>query len=313
MDEILHLLAIVAPVFVMIGVGVILRRVGWLTAEADASLLRVGVNLLTPCLIFQSVVGSVALQDPRNLLWPPLLGALSLLVGMAAGWGMARALGLQRGTGLRTFAFTIGFSNYGYMPIPLIAALFGTGTLGVLFVFNTGIELAVWTAGILVLSGGSLRENWRKLVNPPAVSLLLGVALNSLRVPVPAPLQDVVGALAGCAVPLALVLIGAMLDEHLRRPRELVAPRIVGAATLVRLGLLPLVLLAAARGLPVSRELKQVLVVQAAMPAGVTTIVLAKYYGGQPLTAARIVVGTTLAAVLLIPPWIRFGLWWVAP
>ena len=48
-------------------------------------------------------------------------------------------------------------------------------------------------------------------------------------------------------------------------------------------------------------------------PAGVSTIVLAKFYGGRPLTAAQIVIGTTLAAVFLIPLWIRFGLWWVAP
>jgi len=311
--EILNLLGIILPVFLLIGVGVALRRLRWLTPEADPSLLRISVNLLFPCLIFQAVVGNAALREPGNLVWPALLGFGSMGLGWLAGWWTARAIGLERGRGLRTFAFTVGFYNYGYMAIPLVKAQFGPGTLGVLFVFNTGIEMAIWTVGILLLAGGSLRQDWRKIFNAPAVSLVLAVALNALQATPPAPVRATVDWLAGCAVPLGLVLIGAVLDEHLHDLRSLLAPRIVGAATLLRLGVLPVVFLAAAKWLPVSTELKQVIIVQAAMPAGVFPIVLARHYGGQPLTAAQIVVGTTLAALVLIPLWISFGLAWVAP
>ena len=311
--EILHLLGIILPVFLLIGVGVALRRLRWLTPEADPSLLRLGVNLLFPCLIFESVVDSAALREPGNLFWPALLGFASMGVGWLAGWWTARALGLERGRGLRTFAFVVGFYNYGYMAIPLVKAQFGPGTLGVLFVFNTGIEMAIWTVGILLLAGGSLRQDWRKIFNAPAISLVLAVTLNFLHVSLPAPLRATLAALAACAVPLGLVLTGAVLDEHLHDLRALVAPQVIAAATLLRLGLLPLVFLAAARWLPVSTELKQVIIVQAAMPAGVFPIVLARHYGGQPLTAAQIVVATTLAALVLIPLWLSFGLAWVAP
>lgn len=309
--EILHLLVILTPIFALIGLGTVLRRADWLTAEADSSLLRLGVNLLFPCLIFQSVVGNNALRDPRNLLWPPLLGFAWMGLGWLTGWWTGRALGLARGSGLRTFAFTSGFPNYSYLPIPLIGALFGPGTLGVLFVFNVGIEFAVWTVGILLLAGGSLREGWRRLLSPPVLGLLGAVALNALGVELPAPLLKTVSMLAACAVPLGLLLIGALLEEHLHNPRALLAPRINTSAVLLRLGLLPLLLLATARWLPLSPELREVVVVQAAMPAGVFPIVLAKHYGGQPLTAAQIVLSTTAVSIFLIPFWMRFGFWWL--
>jgi predicted permease len=73
----------------------------------------------------------------------------------------------------------------------------------------------------------------------------------------------------------------------------------------------PMLILAAAKWLPLSIELKRVLVVQAAMPAGLMPIIIARHYGGQPLTAVQIVLGTTILALLTIPLWLRVGLAWV--
>ena len=311
MDEILHLLAILAPLFVLIAIGAVLRRANWLTVEADSSLLRLGVNLLFLCLIFQSVMGNAALRDPRNLFWPPLLGFGSMTLGWLAAWWTGRALGLERGKGLRTFAYATGFYNYSYVPIFIIGALYGAGTLGVLFVFTTGNEFAAWTVGVLLLAGGTFRENWRKALNPPVFALVGAVALNSVHVEIPPIVQRTVASLGACAVPLGLLLIGAFLEEHLRNPRALIGPRVALGSVLLRLGVLPLTFLAAAKWLPLSPELQQVLIVQAAMPAGVFPIVLVKHYGGQPLTAAQVVVSTTVVSILVIPLWMKFGAWWL--
>ncbi len=310
--HILQLILILTPVFALIGLGAVLRLAKWLTPEADNSLLRLGVNLFFPALIFNSVVGNTALREPRNLLWPPLIGFGSICLGWFASWITGRAIGLERGSGLRTFAFTTGFPNYSYLPIPLIGALFAPGVLGVLFVFTVGVEFGVWTVGILLLAGGSLREGWRKLLSPPVLALVAAVALNTLHFEPPAPVRQTIAYLGACAVPLGLLLIGAFMEEHLRQPRALLAPRINLASCALRLGLLPLTLLAAAKWLPISTELKQVIVVQAAMPAGVFPIVLAKHYGGQPLPAAQIVLGTTVVSLVSTPLWMKFGLWWLA-
>jgi predicted permease len=52
-------------------------------------------------------------------------------------------------------------------------------------------------------------------------------------------------------------------------------------------------------------------VIEAAMPAGILPIVIARHYGGQPLTAVQVVVATTVVGLLVIPLWLRVGLAWV--
>ena len=59
----------------------------------------------------------------------------------------------------RTFVFSVGIHNYGYLAIPLVSLLFGGAgsdnpTLGVLFIHNVGVEMAFWTLGVMVISGG---------------------------------------------------------------------------------------------------------------------------------------------------------------
>ena len=148
-----HLLAITLPVFALFALGVAVRRAQWLTEAAETSLLKLIVNLLYPCLILKSVLGNAALRDPASLMVAPLLGFGTILVGMAVGYYAGRVLGLSVGHGLRTFAFAVGIYNYAYIPIPLVQSLWGTEHVGVLLVYSVGIELALWTVGLLLLAG----------------------------------------------------------------------------------------------------------------------------------------------------------------
>jgi predicted permease len=63
--------------------------------------------------------------------------------------------------------------------------------------------------------------------------------------------------------------------------------------------------------LPCSVDLKRVIVVQAAMPLGILSMVIARHYGGQPLTAVQVVMATTVVGVFVIPLWLSVGLAWV--
>ena len=308
-----QILLLILPVFSLIAVGVGMRRLAWLTTEAESSLLKMVVNVLYPCLIFENVLNNDALRVPSNLALAPLLGMLLMALTIVASLYAGRALGLTQGHGLRTFAFAAGINNYGYIPIPLMAALFGPSSLGVLLVHNVGCEAAIWTVGILVLSGLSLREGWTKLVNPPVIALVLALAGNLLGIGphVPVFIREVIHQSAICAIPLGLMLIGGTLEQYFAKPRELFEAKVTISATLLRLGVYPLIYLVLAKYLPCTVELKRVLIIQAAMPAGILPIVIAKHYGGHPLTAVRVVIGTTAAGILVIPLWIRLGLAWV--
>jgi len=308
-----QLLLLILPVFGLIGIGVALRRAGWMTAEADTSLLKMVVSCFYPCLVFESVVNNAALRNPTNLAFAPLIGFTAMTAGILTALYVGRALGLTRGHGLRTFAFATGINNYGYIPILLMSSLFPSDGLGVLLVHNVGCEAAIWTVGILVVSGVSLREGWRKLINAPVIALLVGVSGNLMNVGprVPHVVMDILHQCAVCCIPLGLILIGATLDQYLARPKELFDPRVSISATLLRLGAFPVGLLLVAKYLPCSIELKHVLILQAAMPAGILPIVIAKHYGGHPLTAVRVVIGTTAVGIFLIPLWLRVGIAWI--
>lgn len=308
-----QLLLLVVPVFALIGVGVAVRRVHWIEGEAETSLIRLTVNVCYPCLIFESVAGNAALRTPDNLILPPLVGFGITFLGIRAGLLVAKMIGMQVGSGLRTFALAVGITNYGYLPLPIMAGIWGPESSGVLMVHNVGVEVALWTVGLLVLSGESLRTGWRRIVSPVVITLVLAVACNlsGLTPHLPKVLTDTVHALAICGIPLGLIMTGVSLASYVDKPRELFDAKVSIAAMALRLGALPVLLLLLAKFLPCSVELKRVIVVQAAMPTAMVPVILARLYGGHPRTAVQIVLGTTAVGIFTIPLWLKAGLAWV--
>lgn len=311
--------------FGVIGIGALTRRLGWLTEEADQSLLKLIIRVLLPCLILDSVVGNPTLQQTSNVTLPPLVGYATMAGGMILAAVFSR---LGRGiTGLaeprdrRTFALAVGTYNYGYLAIPLITALFDRSTLGVLFVHNVGAELAFWTVGLSVLRGELGRKWWRQALNPPSLTILFALALNFSHAGEHLPesltpfFATGVKWLGQSAIPLSLILIGATIADELR-PNGVVPSRFdmgkaMAWACLLRLGLFPVLFLLGATFVPGTDALKRVIAVEAAMPSAVFPIILARLYGGSPGIALRVALSTSLVSLLTIPLWIAFGLEWL--
>jgi len=308
-----QLFVIVLPVFLVVGLGVLLRRANWVTEASEDSLFNLAIKVATPCLIFDSVVSNGALRSPANLIGAPLVGFTLTLVSIGVAWVVARGLGLRVGTGLRTFALTAGIANYGYLPLPIVDALWGAEARGLLLTHNVGVEAAIWTGGVLVISGLSPRDGWRKLLNVPLASLVLAVTVNLLGLGphVPAPVLSTVHLVGQMMIPLGLIMTGVSIQPHLGDPGKLFEPRISLGACLVRLAILPIVFFAVAKFGPFSPELKKIIIVQGAMPTAVLPIIIARVYGGQPLTAVQMVLVTTALGLFTIPAWLGFGLAWV--
>ena len=310
-----EVLSAVLPVFFLAVVGIGLRRVRWLTEEADATLLRLVVNVLTPCLIFDKVLGNQALQRAENLFIPPLMGFGGIVLGIGICWLFRRRVGLKTDAEQRTFALVAGLQNYGYVPFPLVLVLFANhpDTPGVLFVHNLGVDIAMWTLGLMTLGHATGPGEWRKLINAPLVAIVLSLLLNACGAArwMPRPVGITASMLGACAFPLGIMLTGAMVADQIR---QLHPARAAGAliwSAVFRLGVIPALMLGIVRVLPCSVEVKRVIVVQAAMPAGVFPIVLSRLYGGDPATAVRIVAGTTILSLITIPLWIQVGMAWL--
>ena len=315
MNELTVVFAAVLPVAALMVAGFGLRRVGWLTAEADQSLLRLCVNLLLPALIFESVLGNAALHRRENLLLPPLVAIMTVLAGLGISALAGRFTGLTTPGARRTFTLTAGLQNYGYIPLPLCQMLFDPGTTGVLLVHNVGVELALWTVGIRVLSGQRGLVRWSQIFSPPLVALVLALGLNLVPpdtlppagLALGRPVMTGIHWLGQCAIPLALLMIGAIIADHIGDFQGGRLARVISLAGLVRLLILPTLILLLARYLPCSVELKRVLVLQAAMGSAVLPVALSKHYDGDPQTALQVVLGTSLVSLITIPLWIRLG------
>jgi predicted permease len=307
------LFILILPVFALIAVGVALRRFHRIEGAAETSMIRLVVQVCMPCLVFDAIVGNASLRDPSNLLLPPIAGFATTV----AGFGVARLagqwIGLTRGTGLRSFALAAGICNYSYLPLPIVGGIWGEKAQGMVLVHNMGVDLALWSVGLLVLTGASPLEGWRRIVSPMLVTLVAAVAINvsGLGPLVPGLVRSLAHSLGVCAVPIGLVMTGVNLAGYLDEPSKLLHRNVAIGACVVRLGVLPALMLGFAYLLPCTVELKRVLVVEAAMPAAVIPIIIAQYYGGQPLTAVQVVLSTTAAGLVTCPLWIRAGLAWL--
>lgn len=325
-DSSQHVLILVTllPLFGIIGAGAFLRRRKLVPAEADSGITRLLIFLLYPCLILNFVMGNPLLRSPADLLTPLSLGFGTVGAGFGLCLLAAPLLGLRERTDRRTFGFTAGLYNYGYLPIPIILSIFPNGgqVVGVLMVYNVGVELAFWSLGVVILTGQFDRRALRRLVNPATVALVAGLALSWLGIDrlaeasvdasagafLFAVFARTVGFLAQVTVPLGLLLAGFILGEASLRQVFFGRPWALAAAAGLRLLVLPAVFLGLAVWLPVSPELKRILVVQAAMPAALFPLVLVKHYRGNSGLAAQVILGTTVISVVTIPLWIGFGL-----
>lgn len=313
MSQFLFLLQIVAPIFATMGIGYGLRRVRVLTSEADRSLTRLVITALAPALIFDVILGNEALKRPENWLLPPLLGFASVLLGIACAHLGACVFRIREGVPRRTFVFTASLQNYSYIPLPVCAALFPGETMGILFAFCLGVEAAFWSVALWRLTGGGLSRHWRRMLNPPMAAILLALILNGFSAGewLPPVAGTVIHSLGACAIPLALLLSGALVADHLNFGALRHGRRHIFAAVAVRILLVPVLILVAAWLLPFNEKLKAVLVMEAAMPASIFSLVVVVAYGGDIRTGIQVVLGTSLVGLVSIPLWLGVGLRWI--
>jgi predicted permease len=307
-----QVLGAVAPVFTIIGMGFVARRFHVMEEKGDSSIMKLVVWFLYPCLILNYILGNHAVQEGSNLIFAPIIGSLSLLIAFWISHRLAPKMGIHEPKTRRTFVFTVSIYNYGFIPIPLIDSLFHSKEIGgVLLVYNVAVEATLWAVGIVILSGSFQRDSWKKILNPPVFALMIGLGMNftGLSAFIPDFFMTALAGVSACAVPLGLMLSGATLADQLKDDIRFMGDRIPLSACLLRLGIFPIMMIAVMLIIPCSMELRQVLVVQAAMPAALLPIVLARFYGGNPQTAVQVVLSTTLVSIFTIPFWIAVGLW----
>ncbi|MEM9229120.1 MAG: AEC family transporter [Pseudomonadota bacterium] len=286
MGVLFDVVQIVAPVFLLAGLGFAWVRIGF---DYDVAFVtRLAMSLAIPCLIFMSLVRTEI--DPRIL----RDSAIATLMAYAATGGslyfIINILGLDR----RTYWAPLTFGNTGNLGLPIALFAFGAEGLGFAVVVFAVMLVLQFTLGVWVVSGRSspltmLREPmvWATVLG--GVFLIAGWSLpvwagNTL---------DLIGQLG---IPLMLITLGVAMS----RLRPAAVGRAFGLSAVKLAVSLALALLAGyVMGLP--GVAMGVLVLQLATPVPVTNFMLAQKYGANATEVAGLVVVSTLLSVLSLP------------
>jgi len=303
-----------AQTALIVSAGWFFAASGWVGPEARQPLMRLIIWLFFPALIFDRVHANPLLADGSRAALYLGTGFLLIAGGILVGALVRPLMGLPADVRGRSFAYAAGINNFGYLGIPMTAAIFDRDVVGVLLVHNVGVEAAIWTVGVAYLAG---QRGWlvlRNLVHPMTMALAVALAVNLLGLADLALVRmagRVTADLGACAIPVGLLLTGIYLHETLRGFRPLEERRVTLGFLLVRLALMPALILAAAGLLVADPALRKVLLVQAAMPAGMFTFLIVGHCKGDVQVALRGTLVTSAACLVTMPLWIEVGRRWL--
>ncbi len=312
------ILDVTGPIIVMILVGVFLKR----KFSIDVSTMsKLNIYFAVPAFIFHTIAHSqLRFADMGGIVG---VSVLQVAILGALIFGVGRAMRVSHRM-LASIALAVMFYNSANYGIPLAELAYPreTGRDGgavQAFVVMTQ-NLLVFTVGLSIAasmkSGFAWNVVWRMFRLPMIPALVCGLTAkwwlssdpsHALPIIIDKPAQYIAAAL----VPLALVTLGAQLAQNPRWPRW----KPVSAVLLLRLGFGPiqmglmLYLLHLTGYKPVDLWGEngwpaQILILTAAVPTAVNTLLLTLELEGDAKLAADCVFWTTVCSCLTIPLWL---------
>jgi predicted permease len=294
----------------LILLGWFMARQGWVGPHARQPLMRMIIWVFFPAMIFSRVSGNPLITSGSQALLYLGAGFMMIVTGYAVAMAIGALTKIPVGAARRTFAFSAGVNNFGYLGIPVTAALFDQNVVGVLLVHNVGVEAAVWTVGVAMLSGESLRRGLKKLLQPMTIALFVALALNFMGLGQSAPVafaSNLCHAIGECAIPIGTLLTGIYLHEIIKDFRLIDDAPVSFGVMAVRWLVMPLLVLSAAAWLIDDQSLRRVMLVQAAMPCGIFTFLIVEMFKGEVMVSLRCSVITMLCCPLVTPLWLYLG------
>jgi predicted permease len=295
--------AALVPVFLLLGLGVLARRIGLLDEKSASGLNNVVVYFALPAL-FIAKVGTSPLESalsPRLMFVTVVVAAFGTALGLAYARG-ARLAPAQRGA----LAQGAMRGNIVYFTFPLILSLYGDEGLRLAAVTSTVLVPAMnfFAVGALELyrpPGATKRHIVvRVLANPIVLGALASLVLAILHWRPWGWLGTTLNALADLAFPGALLALGAQLE--LGRWRRLW--RSLAAASAIKLAIMPLIGWWLLRLLGASPGETAVGVLLLAAPTAVASHSVAAALGGDPELSSNCVLVTTVLSVGTYVAWV---------
>lgn len=289
---------LLAPIFLVIGLGAVLQKGGMLTRELVGGMTRLLYWVGLPAALFNAMVSA----DLRGGGIGPLLLALAgtTLLNALLSWVEAPHLGVSaRSRG--TFVQAAFRGNLSFVGLPLLLTVPGIPLGKAMLVFAPMVILHnALTVVVLAGSqeGANRRLGWSMVReigrNPILISAAAGLIYGLLGGGLPVWLDGTLGALAQMALPLALLCIGATLASVPLKGNR-------GHATVAALHKVlfaPLVGYAVGRWLGLDDAAMLILLICLSCPTAAISYAMAKQMGGDEGLAASAVVFSAVGSMV---------------
>lgn len=295
------------PVFLLILIGVMLRRLDFPGAAFWPGIERLTYYLAFPALL----IHRLALADFNEADFLPFFLVIggSLVVVSALIWLLKRVIARTNADFTSVFQGGIRFNTY--IGLAAASALFGDPGL-VVAAIAVGIMIPL--VNVLCIVTFALANDEQKLslpgllkgliTNPLIMGCLAGIALNFTGIGLPGWTAEVLARLGATALPLGLLAVGVALSPGTVKQDWLA----IVNSSLLKFLVLPTVMLTLSLLLGLNPLSQQVLLLLACLPTASSAYILARQLGGNAPMMANIISAQSLLAFAIMPLWLSIGL-----
>ena len=290
---ILILLRQIAIMALLMAVGIVLSRRGFLSPQGTKDLGAILLRIIIPCVIVKSYITTYSRERLLELALSAGLAMVAFLLAMAIAY-------LVYGKRRRIENFASAFCNAGFIGIPLAQAVIGDEGVFYMAASVAVLTLFQWTYGVYIMTDRRDAISAKTIAkNPVVIAIVIGIALFLSRLPVPGILTSTLGYIAGMNTPVAMILMGTYMAKL---PwRKLLDKRAYGCV-LLRLVVIPAAVLAVFWALPISNQnVALAAYLAAATPVGANICVFAQQYDCDYEFSVVTVCLSTVLSIVTVP------------
>ncbi|MDD6569669.1 AEC family transporter [Acidaminococcus timonensis] len=286
--------------FLMILIGLVLRKKNIIDEPGKRCLTDVVVNIIIPCNIIKSCLmpfeGNIFVTCSRIL----AAGAILQLIFMGLNHFLfnrypdTRKKVLQYGTLV---------SNSGFLGYPVAEGVYGSLGLFYASVFLIPLRMVMWSVGTsyFMASHMSRRQVLQKvLTHPCLIGVYIGILIMVTQVHLPGFLTMTIKYIGSCNAAITMFIIGTILADV---PFLTIFNRDSFLYSVLRLLLLPALAWGVSAALHLDAVATGIAVLMTGMPAGATTAIFAARYGSDAPFATKLTVLSTVLSMFTILFW----------
>ena len=281
-----ELFAIIAPVFVIAGIGFAWVRTG--RPFDSETITQIVTNVGTPCLVFATLAKLEV--PPSSFLEIALGSALALLCFGLVGFSVLKLARLD----VRSFLPALMFPNSGNMGLPLVLFAFGEPGLALGIGYFTVAAMAQFTIGVGLASGATSLKLFLK--TPMIYAALAGLGFMLAGIKPPEWAQNSLDLVGKMTIPLMLMALGVSLARL--KIRQIGSSLLVAA---LRLGMGLAVGIGVSEVMGMEGAMRGVMIIECSMPVAVFNYLFALRYDRNPSEVAGTVLLSTAISFATLP------------